>query len=317
MQGSKAGAVVVGVRACVEQQCGNFEVSVFHGEHQRRGVRLGQIATAACFRHRSIDVHPGFDQTLGNRHVSVAHGEAQRRKTSTQRSAVVGFGLDQGIDDVGVPLGGGPHQSGLATLLLRVDIRAGVDQCLDRAKPAGARCGHQHGLAAVPRCVRIGTRDKQQLDDLAIPVESGDRQRRDAVSIGQLDVCPRVDESFHRVGIIVVGCPNQRRHAVCLPGVDLGPLLKQEVHAILVALFDRVGNRGRRLIRKHHAGQCEVGNAPEQRQQMRGGNDSHRQNQAIAEPGKTTLDLRRSNRRSVLGQRRPCAAATGGRSPTG
>ena len=64
--------------------------------------------------------------------------------------------FDQDFANGSVAFGGGPHQSGLSFAILRVDLRAMIEQLFYRTNLPGARRCHEHALAAVQRGVCVG-----------------------------------------------------------------------------------------------------------------------------------------------------------------
>ena len=99
--------------------------------------------------------------------------------------------VEQELDRSGMPLIGGPHQRrGASQRFLRVDLRAAVEQHLHRRHVAGARRHHQRRLSPRQRLVRIRARLQQALDDRRVAVQAGQRERREALAVGDLGLAP-------------------------------------------------------------------------------------------------------------------------------
>ena len=118
----------------------------------RRGPAAG-FASAASLRSTSA---PALSSTRTTSIRPSRTAKSSGVNPDLQRASEVGPGLDEQLDDLGVPVGRRPHQRGLALAVLRVHLRPGVEQRLHRPDAAGAGGGHQGRLAAAQRGVRVG-----------------------------------------------------------------------------------------------------------------------------------------------------------------
>ena len=90
-----AGGLSIRIGACFEQGGGQFEMSVFDGENERRG--LAHVREfAVLWPHDFVDVGAGLKQSEHDIRASLADGEEQRRETGGERSAEVGSALRAG-----------------------------------------------------------------------------------------------------------------------------------------------------------------------------------------------------------------------------
>ena len=143
----------------------------------------------------------------------------------------VGPMLEQQPHDPGVALRRGPHQRGLAfRSLASVHFHATVEERLDGVHPAGARTGHQRGLAGSQRRSRIGARRQQPLHHRPARVRAGQPKGRDLVVVGGVDAGAGADEQFRRLLLVPVDGPVQRRRTVSLGRIRVGSVRQQRTH---------------------------------------------------------------------------------------
>jgi hypothetical protein len=95
-------------------------------------------------------------------------------------------------------------------------------------------------LASAPPAVSVSI-------DRGVAVLRGDQQRRVAADARRrLHVGPRVEQRPGEIDVALLRGPVQRGHAVALRRVDVGALLQEGPHRVLVALHRRVDERRRR-----------------------------------------------------------------------
>ena len=217
MQDRAPGIGQVRVGPGVEEPLCQLEVPVQHGRHERsRLVARG-----------GVDVGAGGEQRVYRVDVSLPHGEQQRRELAIRPCLDVGPGGHERRHGRGVARGGGPHQRRLAAPRLgRVHGRAGVEQrdnCLD---PSGAGSEHQGRIAARARRLGVGVRSQQQLDHNTVAVGRGQGKRCHPVAVRGVHARTGVDQPACRLHIVASNRPVQRRRAVRLGRVRVGPLVQ-------------------------------------------------------------------------------------------
>ena len=231
-------ALGVRIRARREQQVHEILVAVDHRRQQGRG------AVGARF----VDVGAGRQQGPHGPDAALARGEQQRRRAAVGARANVGAEDDQGLDDRDVSLRTRPHQGRLPVPgLAGVDVGARARQHPHGGGPSGARRQHQRRLAGVeglPRIVRIDAGVQQPRDDRRIAVAGRQGQRRHAVVVGRVDVGPGPDQGRGGLRVVQVGGPVQGGGAVALRRVDVGFLREQGPYGRGFAAFRGVGERG-------------------------------------------------------------------------
>ena len=137
-------------------------------------------------------------------------------------------GLDQGTDDVGMPLIGGPHQRRLpAQALFGVHVRAASREQGDSGDVAAPGRGHQGCLAGLERDVWCGARIEEPPHESVAAVEAGQPQRRGAQVVRRIHVGAGTDQQVGGDQVVAVSGPLQCRGPVPLGGVDVGPGLQR------------------------------------------------------------------------------------------
>ena len=238
----RGAALGVRVGAGREQQLHEVLVPVDHRGQQGPG------AVGA----RPVHVGAGRQQRPDRADGALAGGEQQRRRAAVRTRVDVRAEGDERLDGRDVPLGPGPHERGLPVpCLAGVDVGAGVREPLHGVGPPGARREHQGRLARVdrlPRVVRIDAGVQQQRQDRGVAVAGRQGQRRHAVVVGGLDVGPGADQRRGRVRVAAVRRPVQGGGPVALSRVGVRVPRQQRAHRLRVAALRRVGERrlGRR-----------------------------------------------------------------------
>ena len=144
-----------------------------------------------------------------------------------------------------VRFGGRPHQRGLSVPgLLRVDVGAGNQECLDRIDFSASRSEHQRRFSRAHLRVGIGAGLQQLIDDCGVAVSGGENQRRHTIVVGGLDVGARANQQRGRFHVFAIRRPVQGRRTIGLRRVDVGFLFQQRLHRRLVAALHGVGQLG-------------------------------------------------------------------------
>ena len=238
-----------------------------------------EVVLAAVRRHHQcagagrrgvVDVRPGADEPPAGFDVTVASREQQRRVPApVPDDALVvlrsigglgvhhpgtdaGTGADvrtvdqKDVDDLVVALRDRPHERGLAARpFLRVDVGAVRRELPDRVRAAGARGGHDRGLAVEQRDVRIGARVEQPRDHGGAAVAGGQPDRRGPELVGGVDVGAGVEQERGGLRIVPVGRPVQGGGAVGLGGADVDSRGDQSPDGIRVLRARRLDDCGR------------------------------------------------------------------------
>ena len=254
VQRGKAGPLVVGVGAGLDQLDRELEVAVAHRQQQRAHAvvdgPIGRVVDGAVrpvldARELGVHVHAGIEQGPGGVDVSSPHREEERGEAGAQGGVHVGAGREQRLHDGRVSLGRRPHQGGLLAGLARVGVGAFREQGLDRGEAPGAGRGHQHGLAAAKRRVGVGPGVEEQAHEAGVAVGGGQRQRRHAVTVHGVDVGAGPHQQPRRLDVVVVRRPVEGGHAVDLRHVDVGaPRVQQGADQRGVPRLGRVGEGG-------------------------------------------------------------------------
>ena len=147
--------------------------------------------------HGLVDVAPAFSRRRVATSTSLADGEEQRGEAGGQRrrkSARAGRAIS--TTRRAWPSAAAHIRAVCARALLGVDVGPRASNALTGPSLPGARGGHQGGLAAAERRVRVGAGVEQQLDDRRVAVRAGQRERRHAVAVRGLDVGPGVHQEL-------------------------------------------------------------------------------------------------------------------------
>ena len=152
----------------------------------------------------------------------------------------------QQADDIGMPLGRGPHQRRLsAEIFFRVHFSAMLEQNLHGVHIAVARCFHQHcfGLRGDQRIgVRAGF--EQLFDQRGSADADRFRQRRRAVTVERGRVRARREQRVHGFQIAPVRGPMQRRGAIGFRSIHVHMLFQQRADGLGVLILHGVHQRG-------------------------------------------------------------------------
>ncbi len=158
----------------------------------------------------------------------LTHRKHERRKPRVEGRAEISSRLDELFDHRDVTFDRRPQECRLAPpWLLGMQIGAAGQKHTHRINLAGARCRHQHGLAARQRGIRVRAGIEKSGDDGGVTVLAGDRQRRDTVAVRDAHVgtCPK--QLADKIDIVVIGRPVERGGAVRLRRVDADLLVEQ------------------------------------------------------------------------------------------
>ena len=137
-----------------------------------------------------------------------------------------------------------------------VDVGAAADERGHRPRVAGARAGHQHGLAVQQRRVRVGAGVEQPLDHRRAAVGAGQMQRRRAAIVGGARARAGADQQIGDREIVAVRRPVQCGRAVAGRRVDVdwGPSgLQQRAHGLDISAFGRLDQALVDCSRRRHA----------------------------------------------------------------
>ena len=151
MEGGVALRRGVGIRAAIEQPCGELVVRVARGEQERVRARLARpsafrVRSSARRAHRQRVVHAWRrrQQRLHRGDAAVTRGEQQRREAPARTRCTSAPAATRARDHGRMAFGRRPHQRRLpAPALLGVRIRAVREQRLHGVHLAGARGHHQ------------------------------------------------------------------------------------------------------------------------------------------------------------------------------
>ena len=156
VQRGVAGALVVGVGPRFQQGDGQFKVPVLDRQQQRAQAAIGELILRAALPAQGlVHVDARLQERMHDARVAFAHREERRIETGRERPPEIGSGLDQGLDDLLMPFGGGPHERRLVVPFRRVRGGSLGKQRLDSLQAAAPGGDHQDGLAAGQRGVRI------------------------------------------------------------------------------------------------------------------------------------------------------------------
>ena len=145
------------------------------------------------------------------------------------------------LDDLGVALGGGPHQRGLAAELLRVRIGAALEQQLHGVRIARIRRQHQHRLAfRGQHGIRVFAGLEQPRDHGRVAVDGGEVERLRARAVRDPVIGARVQQQIRHLEIAALHGPVQGRHAVRLRGVDVDRLANERPDGLEIAVHGGV-----------------------------------------------------------------------------
>ena len=134
-----------------------------------------------------------------------------------------------------------PHQRGRAPqFFLRVHVRSGCEQQLDRLRAAVARREHQDGLSVRSALLRVRPGLQQGLDHRRVAVERGHGQRRHALAIGHIRLRAGANEHVRRFQVVTIHRPMKRRGAIHLGSIHVGLPLQQRANGGSVSFHDRV-----------------------------------------------------------------------------
>ena len=207
---------------------------------------------------RQIDVGTLREQHVDARHAVLARGVEQRREAAAVEAlrpalgrdvalivASRGTGVDVGamrdqeLDHRRMPARRRPHQRGLPAEALRsVAGRAALEQQLRGFDVAGARDGHQRRHAVRVRRIGVRARVEQQLQDLGVRDLGRQAHRRGAVIVRERHVGTGFDQPPNLGDVVVVHGPLQRRAAVRLARVDVGPGVSLDVGLAVLGAAD-------------------------------------------------------------------------------
>ena len=182
-----------------------------HRRHVVLAVDQRQDQSALLVGIDDVDVGLGVEQDLCALGAAFASREEQRREAAfgqplvarlerslalpvLQRRARVHVcaGGDQHLHHLGMTLGRGPHQRGLAAPALDgVDRGTVSDQYLCRFRIAGARADHQRSLAVWTRRIGVLACLEQPPDGFRTAVETRELDRRHVVAIRRLRIGAR------------------------------------------------------------------------------------------------------------------------------
>ena len=138
-----AGAVAnIDVGAPFEQRERRSRMPICHRHRQRKTSR----------RQRQTWIGARTQQRLDRGNVVLRHREDQWREPVLRRGFDIGTDLDQCLDDVGMTLGGRPHEGRLAAPWIPcIDVGSPQDQLPDRVDAACPGGNHQGCFAVPPR----------------------------------------------------------------------------------------------------------------------------------------------------------------------
>ena len=183
MQRVPAGGGQVWIGAMLQEKVRQLPVRIRGGHDERTlPVRQRVVGMGARFEERANRIEtprPNGEQDRGEsggrwtREGVARFGHPTARFRGIVRSGVdVGASGDQHANRLRVVPGGRPHEGRLAArAVARVHVSPVVDQRPDGLPAAGACCGHQSGLSAGQRRVRIGARREQEVDDGCVAVD--------------------------------------------------------------------------------------------------------------------------------------------------
>ena len=92
---------------------------------------------------------------------------------------------------------------------------------------SGTRGRHQRRFATADRQVRVATGAQQQADCDCVSVDTGNRKRRDRVTVGSIRGGTRRQQFAGQNVIITPYCPMQGGHAILLRSLHIHPLEQQ------------------------------------------------------------------------------------------
>mmetsp|Transcript_42979 Transcript_42979/g.123297 ORF Transcript_42979/g.123297 Transcript_42979/m.123297 type:complete len:294 (+) Transcript_42979:991-1872(+) len=257
-RGAGVGLRLLDVRARAYQRRQRRNMAVLRRNPQRGRAHVGSGQV-------QIGLHA--DQSIHDLAVALLRREVQRRGARVAAGDIHdGAGLDQQARGAGVaaPRDGVEDRASVVGLVIR--IRAAVQQRLDLLRVADAdRLQHERALLAgllprvllAPGAARLG----QQLDDgvrlrqLLLGgrgLLGGARaiHRRLAAAVSQrVDVRLGRQQQPHGFAVGAVGCGGQRRLAVVLLRLHVGPCLQQRQERSAVALARRHERRGGARVR--------------------------------------------------------------------
>ena len=165
---------------------------------------------------------------------------AERRSSSTRcgiRARIdIGSMLNQKLHGGGMRFVCSPHErTRAAQRFFRVDIRAVVNQNLDRIDIPGARRRHHRSAAQRQMLVGIGSGVEQCADDCGISVDARQPQRRRAFAVRHFRIRARANQHVHQFLVAAIRRPVKRRRPVRLRHIDVGVLFDERTNCRFVA----------------------------------------------------------------------------------
>ena len=112
---------------------------------------------------------------------------------------------------------------------------------------------HQDGLTSSNGGLRISTRSQQEAHHRRVAIGAGERQRHNAVRVGDPGVRARLQQQARRLDIVEISCPVQRRRAVRLRRTHGDGGIQQPAYRRVVLQLDGVDEALVRILRTHWA----------------------------------------------------------------
>ena len=169
------------------------------------------------------------------------------------RALAEGPAREQELGDVRAILPHGHHQR---RLLIRavdeIDFRAAIEQQVDGVALPDARRAHQRRFTGGVEGIGVGAGIEQQRHHRGTAIGRGDRQRCDAVTIGQRRCGARTEQQTRRRHVIDASGPVQRRCPIRARRVDIHFLTEQRAQRRGVAVHGRIRQPCIRAGRQHH-----------------------------------------------------------------